>query len=135
MLKRSWRLSLGLLSIAALLVAPAAGNGASAAGLVGGAANETATSWFVELASPPAVNGTSKAMLKAEHDAFKANAAENGIKLSERYSFDTLWNGVSVSVAPSQVAALRSLSGVKAVYPVHTWPCRTRAPAAAKRST
>src|SRR5205814_8107835 len=89
-------------------------------GTVGGAANETSANWFVELASPPAVKGTSKAKLKAEHDAFTANAAADGVKVKERYSYDSLWNGFSVSVAPSQVSALGSIPGVKAIYPVHT---------------
>src|SRR5947207_2466900 len=121
MLKTSLRLVLALLCIAGLAVAPAlAGDGAGAPGSVGGTANETPTSWFVELASPPAVKGTSKAKLKAEHDAFKANAAAEGVKITERYSYDSLWNGVSVSVAPSKMAALGSVPGVKAVYPVHT---------------
>jgi minor extracellular serine protease Vpr len=121
MLKTSVRLVLALLCAAGLAVAPAlAGDGASAPGSVGGAANETATSWFVELASAPAVKGTSRAKLKAEHDAFKASAAAEGVKLTEHYSYSSLWNGVSVSVAPSQVAALGSIAGVKAIYPVHT---------------
>ena len=121
MLKTSLRLLLATLCIAGLAVAPAlAGDGAGAPGSVGGSANETATSWFVELTSPPAVKGTSKATLKAERDAFKANAAADGVKVAERYSYDTLWNGISVSVAPSQVAALGSIPGVQAVYPVHT---------------
>src|SRR5437879_9758834 len=121
MFKSSLRLVLALLCVAGLVVGPAlAGDGAAVPGLVGGAANETATSWFVELASPPGVKGTSQATLKAEHDAFKANAAADGVKLTERYSYDSLWNGVSVSVPPSQVAALGSIPGVKAVYPVHT---------------
>ena len=51
-------------------------------------------------------------------DAFNANAAADGVKLTERYSYDSLWNGLSVSVAPTQVAALRSVPGVKAVYPL-----------------
>src|SRR5207302_3323824 len=121
MFKSSLRLVLALLCVAGLVVGPAlAGDGAAVPGLVGGAANETATSWFVELASPPGVKGTSQATLKAEHDAFKANAAADGVKLTERYSYDSLWNGLSVSVAPTQVAALRSVPGVKAVYPVET---------------
>ena len=83
MLKTSLRLGLALLCVAGLAVSPAlAGDGASAPGFVGGSANETATSWFVELASPPAVTGTSKAKLKAEHDAFKASAAAEGLKIS-----------------------------------------------------
>jgi minor extracellular serine protease Vpr len=121
MLKRSLQLAIGLLCAGAMLVAPAAGGaGGSAGGLVGGDSNESATAWFVELASPPAVKGTSDATLKAEHKAFKANAAAAGINLTERYSFDTLWNGFSVSVPRSQVAALQSVPGVKAVFPVHT---------------
>jgi subtilisin family serine protease len=119
--KTSLRLVLALLCVAGLAVAPAlAGDGPGAPGTIGGSANETPTNWFVELSSPPAVKGTSNAKLKAEHDAFAANAAAGGIKLEVRYSYDSLWNGVSVSVAPSQVAALGSIPGVKAIYPVHT---------------
>ncbi len=114
------RLAVTLLCITGLAVAPAGAGDGSGAGPIGGAANETATKWFVELSSPPAVKGTSKATLKAERDAFKANATAVGVKLTERYSYDSLWNGVSVSVAPSQVATLRSVTGVKAVYPVET---------------
>ncbi|TML12022.1 MAG: peptidase S8 [Actinobacteria bacterium] len=106
--------------MAAVAVAPAGAGGGPAPARLGGAANETASSWFVELASPPAVKGTSKGALKAEHDAFKKNAAADGINLTERYSYDTLWNGLSVSVPVTQVAALRSVPGVKAVYPVES---------------
>src|SRR5256714_8362436 len=121
MLKTSLRLLLAVLCLAGLAVTPAlAGGGAATPGSVGGAANETATNWFVELASPPAVKGTSETKLKAEHDAFKVGAAADGVKLTERYSYDSLWNGVSVAVAPSQVSTLESIPGVKAVYPVHT---------------
>ena len=119
-MSRTLRLAVTLLCITCLAVAPAAAGDGSGSERIGGAANETATKWFVELTSPPAAKGTSKAALKAERDAFKASAAADGVKLTERYSFDSLWNGVSVSVAPSQVATLRSVSGVKAVYPVAT---------------
>src|ERR1051325_10146474 len=121
MLKTSLRLGLALLCVAGLAVAPAlAGDGAAAPGSIGGSANETSTNWFVELSSPPGGKGTSKAKLKAEHDAVAAHGAGEGVKVKDRYSYDSLWNGVSVSVAPSQVAALGSIPGVKAVYPVHT---------------
>jgi subtilisin family serine protease len=120
MLSKFLRLAVTLLCITGLAVAPAAAGNGSGVGPIGGASNETASKWFVELSSPPAVKGTSKTVLKAEHDAFMANAAADGIKLTERYTYDSLWNGVSVSVAPSQVAALGSVPGVKAVYPVET---------------
>jgi len=119
-LSRTLRLAVTLLCIACLAVAPAAAGNGSGSAKIGGAANETATKWFVELASPPAVKGTSKATLKAERDAFKANAAADGVKLTESYAYDVLWNGLSVSMAPEQVATLRSVPGVKAVYPVET---------------
>jgi minor extracellular serine protease Vpr len=120
---RTWslRLVVALVCVAGLAVAPAgAGGSASLAGWVGGASNETATKWFVELSSPPSVKGTSKERLKGERDAFKKNASAAGVQITERFAFDTLWNGVSVSVPASQVAALRSVDGVKAVHPVHT---------------
>jgi len=120
MLTRSLRLAVTLLCVAGLAVAPAGAAGGSSPARIGGAANETATKWFVELASPPASKGTSKAALKAERDAFKSGAAAEGVKLTEGYAYDSLWNGMSVSVAPSQVATLRSVPGVKAVYPVET---------------
>ena len=119
-MRKFLRLAVTLLCITGLAVAPAAAGNGSGVGPIGGTSNETASKWFVELSSPPAVKGTSNAVLKAEHDAFKANAAADGLKVTERYSYDSLWNGVSVSVAPSQVAALRSVPGVKAVYPVET---------------
>jgi minor extracellular serine protease Vpr len=130
MLSKFLRLAVTLLCLAGLAVAPAGAGDGSGSNPIGGAANETATKWFVELSSPPAVKGTSKATLKAERDAFRTNAAAVGVKLTERYSYDSLWNGVSVSVAPSQVATLRSVTGVKAVYPVETLslPPSERAP-------
>jgi minor extracellular serine protease Vpr len=106
--------------MAAVAVAPAGAGGGAAPARFGGASNETPSSWFVELASPPSVKGTSKTTLKTEHDAFTKNAAADGINLTDRYSYDTLWNGVSVSVPPAQVAALGSIPGVKAVYPVES---------------
>jgi subtilisin family serine protease len=120
MLKRTLRLAVAVLSVAVLAVAPALAGDGAVPGSIGGSANETPSNWFVELASPPAVKGTSKAKLEAERDSFKASATADGVKYTERYAYDSLWNGVSVSVAPSQVAKLASVPGVKAVYPVHT---------------
>jgi minor extracellular serine protease Vpr len=118
--RTSLRLAVAVCCIAAALVSPAFAGDSIQLGSIGGSANETTSNWFVELASPPAVKGTSKATLKAEHDAFNTNAGVDGVKFSERYSYDTLWNGVSVAVAPAQVPALESIPGVKAIYPVHT---------------
>jgi minor extracellular serine protease Vpr len=78
--------------------------------------------WFVELSSAPAADGTSSSKLGAEHSAFRAAAKDAGIKYTERYSFQTLWNGFSVQAGPSQIAAISRLDGVKAVYPVGIVP-------------
>src|SRR5262245_19450477 len=83
MLKWSVRLALALLCVAGLTVVPALAGAASSAGTLGGG-DETATKWFIELSSAPAVKGTSKATLKAERDAFKPNAAAAGMRVTER---------------------------------------------------
>jgi hypothetical protein len=120
LLSRGLRLAVTFLCVAVVAVAPAGAGGGPGSARVGGAANETASSWFVELTSPPGVKGTSKATLKAERDAFEKNAAADGITLTERYAYDTLWNGLSVTVPQTQVAALGSVPGVNAVYPVQS---------------
>lgn len=81
---------------------------------------ETFGSWFVELASPPAVKGTSEAKLNSEKQAFRKAAADAGIAYSELFAFNTLWNGLSIDADAGQMTALARLSGVKAVYPVLT---------------
>ena len=80
--------------------------------------NETPSLWFVELASPPTADGTSPAKIKSEQAAFRANARKSGLVYSERMAFSTLWNGLSIQVGASQLAALARLPGVKAIYPV-----------------
>ncbi len=80
--------------------------------------DETPHLWFVELSSSPAVEGTSQATLKKEKDDFRAAAAKAGLKYSERFAFDTLWNGLSIQVEPGELAKLARIAGVKALYPV-----------------
>ncbi len=80
--------------------------------------NETPQAWFVELSSPPAADGTSLATLRAEKAAFRAAAKSAALAFTERRSFDTLWNGLSIDIAPAQVSKLTSIPGVKNIYPV-----------------
>src|SRR5690348_16496604 len=77
---------------------------------------ENYQTWLVELSNPPSVDGTSQSALKAEKAAFRAAAAQAGIKMQERYAFDTLWNGISVRADASQVSAIERLPGVKNVW-------------------
>ena len=83
--------------------------------------NETPSLWFVELGSAPAADGTRLSVLKAEKAAFRSNAKKAGLAFTERYAFDTLWNGLSISINPADLGKLTRISGVKAIYPVATF--------------
>lgn len=85
------------------------------------ASNETSSLWFVELNSPPTADGTSLNTVRNEKNAFRKAAAAAGLKYKERYAFDVLWNGLSISVAPSQISTLARIPGVKNIYPVNTY--------------
>jgi subtilisin family serine protease len=74
--------------------------------------------WFVQLKSAPAADGTSRATLLAEQKAFRAAAAQAGAKFKERYAFDTLFNGLSITAARADINKIKSLAGVAAVWPV-----------------
>lgn len=82
--------------------------------------DETPAAWFVELTSAPLADGGSIAQTKADKNNFRNAAKRNNIQFKERYAFDTLWNGLSISVKPGDVSKLSALPGVKAVYPVFT---------------
>ena len=84
--------------------------------------DETPSLWFVELASNPTADGTSLQTVRAEKAAFRANAGRAGLVYTERYAFDVLFNGFSISIDPSQLAKLSRIPGVKNIYPVETIP-------------
>jgi subtilisin family serine protease len=89
---------------------------AGAAGMI----DETPDLWFVELASPPAAEGTAPATLAAEKTAFRRAAARAGLEVQERYAFSALFNGFSLRIDRSQISKLARVEGVKAIYPVET---------------
>jgi minor extracellular serine protease Vpr len=80
--------------------------------------DETPSLWFVELSSAPTVDGTKLSTVKAEKAAFRASAKKAGLVYTERYAFDTLWNGLSIEIGSSQLGKLSRIPGVKAIYPV-----------------
>lgn len=80
------------------------------------AAEASWTLWFVELKSPPAADGASLATLPNEKAAFRREAAQAGVQFKERFAFDTLWNGLSIEVASSQVSKLWRIEGVKNLF-------------------
>ena len=104
------------LGMAALTVAPGLAAGATASA---GASGLTGTqAYFVQLAGQPSALGGDKTALKAKHAAFFQDASSAGMSVAQRQSFDTLWNGVSVSTSAADAGKLAALPGVQAVYPV-----------------
>jgi len=82
--------------------------------------DETPALWFVELMSPPLADGGSKTALNQEKAAFRSQAKAAKLQYTERYSFDNLWNGLSIEVGKGDLAKLSRIPGVKAIYPVTT---------------
>ena len=74
--------------------------------------------WFVELNSPPTAEGGSPATLAQEKKAFRDAARKAGVQLKERFSYDKLFNGLSVQVSEASLSRLSRLPGVKNIYPV-----------------
>ena len=84
----------------------------------GGLTDETPSLWFVELSGPPTADGSSLTTVRAEKSNFRNNARKAGLQYRERYAFDTLFNGFSISLNPSELNKLYRIAGVKAIYPI-----------------
>jgi subtilisin family serine protease len=74
--------------------------------------------WFVEMAGTPQADGGARASILAEQDAFRASAAQAGVRFTERRAFQSLWNGLVLAVRGRDIGRLGSLATVSAVYPV-----------------
>jgi minor extracellular serine protease Vpr len=115
---RFWKLAAGVATVVVFAASFGFAGAQQVPDQVDQAQNELPDTWFVELSSPPSADGTDDATLNNELNAFRAAAAAAGIVYTERQSFNTLWNGVSISANSAQVGKLQSLPGVKAVFPV-----------------
>jgi minor extracellular serine protease Vpr len=62
--------------------------------------------WFIELGGSV--------------DSFRGKAKSEGIVYSERFVYKQAWKGLSVAANADEIAKIKHLSGVKAVYPVIT---------------
>lgn len=74
--------------------------------------------WFVELPGKTVADGATVAAVQAEQTKFRTAARAAGVTFTERRSFNTLFNGLSIDVSPANRAKLAKLAGVKALYPV-----------------
>lgn len=83
-------------------------------------AAEGGTLWFVELHGMPVADGNSVTAVQAEKAAFRRNANAAGVRMVERRSYDTLFNGFVVKVGLGERNKLMRIAGVKAIYPVDT---------------
>lgn len=87
---------------------------------VTGSFNESPTLWFVELKGKPKADGGSAATLAATRQNFRNEASAKGVLFNERFVYDNLFNGLSVSVKASDVGVLKTLPSVQAVYAVES---------------
>ena len=78
------------------------------------------TIWFVQLSSPPAIDGTQTDGLNREESSFHEAARGDGIRYQVRQRFTGLFNGYSLRASATDAARLRTLPGVTAVHPVQT---------------
>jgi minor extracellular serine protease Vpr len=131
MVKRIWPRVLGLLALLTLLAACSGPQGGrtptepaqtlahlAPQGFLDQPQDETPKAWFVELSQPPLIEGGHPAGIQAEREELRGKARAYGLKLRERRAFEELWNGLVVEATPGEVAKLRALPGVKAVWPV-----------------
>jgi len=80
--------------------------------------SDTGDLWFVELSSPPLVEGGLPRDTRRDKDRFRSEATKSGLVYEERYAFDTLWNGLSVRITPGDLVELGRVPGVVALFPV-----------------
>lgn len=90
----------------------------SGPGIDASAAENVPSAWLVELSGAPSTTKAGRNALAAERNEFRKAAESAGIDLKERYTFETLWNGLSIEASTSDIRKIRALAGVKAVWPV-----------------
>jgi len=74
--------------------------------------------WFVELKNAPVSEGGTSGDIQNEKQSFRGSAQSSGISFRERFSYEDLFNGISIEINPADLGKLIALGNVKAVYPV-----------------
>jgi minor extracellular serine protease Vpr len=80
--------------------------------------NELSGRWFVELTTSPLVSGGSRLAIENDRQAFRVEATAISLDVDELAAYETLFNGFSVEVDGAELAKLRRMGTVKALYPV-----------------
>jgi minor extracellular serine protease Vpr len=80
--------------------------------------DETPHLWFVEMSGAPVAEGNTDLAVNSEHQRFRNDAKKENIQYKERFSYNSLWNGFSVSATTAELGKLSRISGVVAIYPV-----------------
>lgn len=121
---RLWN-RIGPVSLAAVLLAATLLPGLGAAGQVDRLpAPKGMRTVFVELTGAPVADatvadeGAQAKAIQREQAEFRRAAQAAGIKLNERYAYSKLFNGLSVTLPASELAALARLPGVQNIFPV-----------------
>ena len=78
--------------------------------------------WFVQLSSPGTAAGGSQAAIEAEHADLAKAIKDAGIDAQVTTEYETLWNGVALSVGDADVDSLARLDQVVAIKPVVAIP-------------
>ncbi|HXV39741.1 MAG TPA: S8 family serine peptidase, partial [Steroidobacteraceae bacterium] len=80
---------------------------------------ENGNLWFVELSGAPTADGNSLANVTAEQARFRQSAAAAGLNLTERRSYNSLFNGFALEVSAVDRKRIAQMQGVRAIYPVY----------------
>lgn len=90
--------------------------------------DETPQRWFVQLTNAPLADGGKTTTLSRELATFRSEAAKAGLVYTERFSYNNLFNGLSIEVSPAQLSTLRRIRGVTDIYPVVSIPVPETSP-------
>ena len=74
--------------------------------------------WLVEVSGSPTLKGGSSSANSTNQDEVRQRAEDAQIPMTVKESFVSGWNGMSVEMEDTDVAKLRGVAGVEAVYPV-----------------
>ena len=74
--------------------------------------------WFIGMDRTATALGGSAANVQAQQSSFMSSAASAGISIDVRQQYSTVWNGLSIEVADSDIDAILAMPGVSGAWPV-----------------